>query len=207
VVDVPARSPLVLEVARLGRLARPLRLVPHAAYVVTTDGQARTVLHRPPAYGQRRDALLCHVVDVSQHVTRATVAVPARGDVYAFGVHLDAVWAVTDPCRLVDAAPADPGRLVAERLRDRLWHVVRAHEATSTLAAEASARVALDLPLRLEEGLEVLRAAVRVTIDPRLGEALLPGPTAGCPDRTGPHGAMTVRDRNGTGRRSSLNGA
>jgi hypothetical protein len=181
VVDVPAPSPLVLDVARLGRLARPLRLVPQAAYVVTTARGDRVTHHRPPAYAERRDGLLCHVVDVSQHVTRATVAVPAHGDVYAFGVHVDAVWGVADPERVVDSAPQDPGRLVAERLRDRVWHLVRAHQPTSTLAAEASARAALAGPVRLEEGIEVLRSAVRVTIDPRLTEALLTAAARGCP--------------------------
>ncbi len=192
---MPAQSPLVLDVARLGRLARPLRLVPQAVYVVTTPEGRRTTCARPPTYAERRAGLLCHVVDMSQHVTRATVAVPGRGDVYTFGVHLDAVWTVADPDRLVDAAPRDPHRLVAERLRDRVWHVVRAHEPTSTLAAEASARVALDLPLRLEEGLEVLRVAVRVTIDPRLGEALLEGRDRACAGapvavRTQGHGTL-----------------
>ncbi len=167
---MPARSPLVVDVARLGPLARPLRLVPQAAYVVTTVLGERVTCTRPPSWSERRAGLLCHVVDVAQHVTRATVAVPARGDGYSFGVHIDATWVVADPAKVVDAAPLDPGRLVVERLRDRVWHVVRAHEPTSTLAAEASAGVALDLPLHLEEGLEVLRAALRVTIDPRLGE-------------------------------------
>ena len=178
---MPAPSPLVLGVARLGLLARPVRLVPQAAYVVTTTRGDRVTHHRPPPYADRREALLCHVVDMSQHVTRATVAVPAHGDVYAFGVHLDAVWAVADPQRVVDATPQDPGRLVAERLRDRLWHVVRAHEPTSTLAAEASARAALAGTVHLEEGIEVLRTAVRVTIDPRLPEALLTAAAQGCP--------------------------
>jgi hypothetical protein len=117
---VPAPSPLVLAVARLGRLARPVRLVPQAAYVVTTAQGERVTHRRPPAYADRKDALLCHVVDVSQHVTRASVAVPAHGDVYAFGVHVDAVWEVRDPQRVLDAALQDPGRVVAERLRDRL---------------------------------------------------------------------------------------
>ena len=189
---MPAASPLVLDVARLGPLARPLRLVPQAAYVVTTSRGERVTHARPPVYADRRHGLLCHVVDTSQHLTRATVAVPARGDVYTFGVHLDAVWCVCDPERAADAAPQDPGRLVAERLRDRVWHLLRAHEPTSTLAAESSARAALAGPVRLEEGIEVLRAAVRVTIDPRLTEALRTAAVPACPGAR-LEGGMTVR--------------
>jgi hypothetical protein len=51
---------------------------------------------------------------------------------------------------------------------------------TSTLAAEASARAALAGPIRLEEDIEVLRTAVRVTIDPRLPEVLLTAAEHGC---------------------------
>jgi hypothetical protein len=182
----------VVDVARLGPLARPVRLVPQAAYVVTTALGERVICSRPPSWAERRAGLLCHVVDVSQHVTRATVAVPARGDGYSFGVHIDATWVVADPARVVEAAPLDPGRLVAERLRDRIWHVVRAHEPTSTLAAEASAGVALDFPLRLDEGLEVLRAALRVTIDPRLGETFRQAAERGCPGTPTPAGSSSV---------------
>ena len=166
--------PLLLDVVRMGVFSLPMAEVQHAAYVLDLVGGGRLTLPRPPVYGRRAAATTCHVVDVSQHTTRATLAVPAHGDVYTFAVGIDVLWYVTHPEAVIDSTPPDPDRLVAERIRDRLWNVVRNHEPTSTAAAEASARAALELPTTLEEGLSVVRVAVRVQVDPRLGAGTQP---------------------------------
>ena len=158
-------SPVVIEAVNAGFFNAPPKAHPGIVYVVSyRDGHLRS-FSGIPSYGDRIGSSFCFLVNTNEQHSSSTVTVSSADDAHAFSVELSATWRVTDPEAAVRDNLSDPGGLVLASLQDLTWQVARGFEPQRAAAAEAAVRGRLALPVPLDSGVTVLRAAARFRAD------------------------------------------
>jgi len=161
------KASLVVEKMESWMLANMPRARPDTVYVLSYQSGDVRAFVRPPGISERAGSRYCFVVDVAQQHTSGKVRIPARGDVYFFGVEFEAAWHVSDPTTVVRHNITDGGALITGHLRDIMWRSGRRYGPNDAESAEEAIRTALRLPVVIDSCLTVTGLSVRLTLDKR----------------------------------------